>query len=399
MAKRPLSEAAKGAAAGERESTRPDLSREGVLRCRFVAEASFDGTGFSGWQIQAAGNTVQNALEECLTRVLYPPKWNRAAENAMMPQGHVCRVAGCGRTDAGVHARSYVFHFDVEATQAASTFLADQVWRGGEEASDPMDSLAFDRIPFLCVAAQALALLPDPPPDTLLASRLKASADRSADAILRMMASKPAGDNKARKHNHGLPPGVEILAISPAPSNSWHARDECTGKRYEYRVIEGHGDVFANRYAWALGRRRGPLDVAAMQSAASMLIGTHNFSTFGEISEGDPRSPIKTVAHLTVERQASLAQQGGGTYSLPQSDSVVTISCECDRFLYHMMRFISGTLVEVGLGRLSLEQFRAMRDSWDDGTARLRQLRALAPACGLTLREVFYADSMPFSHT
>jgi len=65
---------------------------------RFVT-CSFLGTHYVGWQVQPNGTSVQGVLEEALSTIL--------RDNI--------EIVGCGRTDAGVHARNYVFHFDSEA--------------------------------------------------------------------------------------------------------------------------------------------------------------------------------------------------------------------------------------------------------------------------------------------
>ena len=62
---------------------------------------SYDGSAYCGWQKQACGPTVQGAVEEALQRLLK----------------HPVGVVGCGRTDTGVHARSYFAHFDWEGEE------------------------------------------------------------------------------------------------------------------------------------------------------------------------------------------------------------------------------------------------------------------------------------------
>ena len=81
-----------------------------------------------------------------------------------------------------------------------------------------------------------------------------------------------------------------------------------------------------------------------MRAAAAHLIGKHNFAAFGVLRDGDPRDPIKDLRKLEIERWPSGPSEGGDT---------ITITAECDRFLYHMMRLISGTLARVGLGIMS----------------------------------------------
>jgi tRNA pseudouridine38-40 synthase len=67
----------------------------------------YDGSNFAGWQSQAHGNTVQDALEAALAAVA----------------GHRVRVACAGRTDAGVHALAQVVHFDCDAVRPESAWV------------------------------------------------------------------------------------------------------------------------------------------------------------------------------------------------------------------------------------------------------------------------------------
>ncbi len=75
---------------------------------RWVAVCAYDGTHFAGWQSQAGGKAIQDVLETRLAAVLHMPT----------------RVHGSGRTDAGVHARAQVFHFDADWKHGAEKFRA-----------------------------------------------------------------------------------------------------------------------------------------------------------------------------------------------------------------------------------------------------------------------------------
>jgi len=75
---------------------------------RWVAVCAYDGTDFAGWQSQAGGKAIQDILEARLAQVLHVPT----------------RVHGSGRTDAGVHARAQVFHFDADWKHGAEKFRA-----------------------------------------------------------------------------------------------------------------------------------------------------------------------------------------------------------------------------------------------------------------------------------
>lgn len=65
---------------------------------RYFVHIAYEGTNYSGWQFQPNAMTVQQVIEDCMSKVLRTP----------------IRVLGCGRTDAGVHAAEFVFHFEVE---------------------------------------------------------------------------------------------------------------------------------------------------------------------------------------------------------------------------------------------------------------------------------------------
>ncbi len=67
---------------------------------RFFVQARYDGTKYSGWQIQPNAESVQNVLEKTLSQTCRED----------------IKITGCGRTDAGVHASFYVFHFDLSET-------------------------------------------------------------------------------------------------------------------------------------------------------------------------------------------------------------------------------------------------------------------------------------------
>ena len=79
---------------------------------RIALGLQYDGSSFSGWQSQLSGNTVQDHLEQALTRFI-------AADNAAIP----LRVTAAGRTDAGVHALGQVVHFDVTVERDAWSWV------------------------------------------------------------------------------------------------------------------------------------------------------------------------------------------------------------------------------------------------------------------------------------
>ena len=87
--------------------TQPVVRRNDLERgfTRFVCTVAYDGTGFNGWQSQMNGNTIQDFLERRLSQIFHTP----------------ILIHGSGRTDAGVHARAQVFHFDAQWAHGLET--------------------------------------------------------------------------------------------------------------------------------------------------------------------------------------------------------------------------------------------------------------------------------------
>ena len=172
----------------------------------------------------------------------------------------------------------------------------------------------------------------------------------------------------ARALNAVLPLDVRILEAEEAP-DEFHARFSATGKRYEYRIVNGPvASPFIRRYVWHVIPA---LNLEAMRRASSLLIGTHDFSAFQ--GAGTPvTSTERTVRHLEW-------RAGSGP------DTPLVVDIEGDGFLRHMVRNIVGTLVDIGLGRWpaeDMERILLSRDRHNAGTT--------APPSGLFLTRVLY---------
>jgi tRNA pseudouridine38-40 synthase len=170
--------------------------------------------------------------------------------------------------------------------------------------------------------------------------------------------------------NAELPDDMAVLEVADAREN-FHAIRAAIRKRYRYVINDGRvRDVFRRQYAWHYRRR---LDTDAMQRAASVLVGTHDFRSF-ETTGSERSSSVRTVYEISVAR----AGQG--------SPDLVTVEIEADGFLYNMVRSIVGTLVEVGRG--------VRTEVWPAEVLAARDRRAAgmtAPAQGLFLVSVQYA--------
>jgi tRNA pseudouridine38-40 synthase len=166
----------------------------------------------------------------------------------------------------------------------------------------------------------------------------------------------------------GLPATIQVKSVR-ATTADFHARFEAKGKRYEYHLQLGDADPFHRPYCWSVFR---PLDFAAMQAAAAVLRGRHDFRAFTALN-GQGESQENTVRHL---RRLDLVRRGRR----------VKITAEADGFLYKMIRSLVGMLVSVGEGKLTLAEVRAILAS-KERTARV----LTAPPQGLFLVKVFYS--------
>lgn len=165
--------------------------------------------------------------------------------------------------------------------------------------------------------------------------------------------------------NRYLPEDVAVTAAETADPR-FHARLSARGKVYRYRLRLGSvPDVFARKYQY---RVEEALDLAAMERAAALLTGTHDFRSFCA-NRRYKKSTVRTVSSIAFDlrgQDLDVTFQGTG-------------------FLYHMVRILMGTMLEVGEGRRQAEDMPAILAAHDRGAAG-----RTAPAQGLTLVEVLY---------
>jgi len=228
---------------------------------RYFITLSYDGTAYHGWQIQPNGISVQEVLEHALSTILRES----------------IAITGAGRTDAGVHGRMMVAHFDTE--------------------------LSFD-------CAQLVY-----------------------------------------KVNRLLPRDVSVSRIEPV-GEDLHARFSAASRTYHYYVHTGK-QPFSRQYSCALHYS---LDFDKMNEAAAYLIGEKDFKCFCKAG-----ADVKTtICNLTEARWIPTNDEFALT-----TDDTVTNWCfviTANRFLRNMVRAVVGTLVEVGRGRLSLDEFKKIVD-------------------------------------
>ena len=166
--------------------------------------------------------------------------------------------------------------------------------------------------------------------------------------------------------NHHMRPARITVLTADAVSQDFHARVSARERGYVYRIINRRTPLALDRgRAWQTGRL---LDAEAMNDAARVLIGKHDFTTF-RASMCQANSPVKTLDVLTVVRVGD----------------EIRITARARSFLHHQIRNITGTLVQVGEGRWSVERVRQALEARDRSKGG-----PTAPPDGLYFTDVVY---------
>ena len=242
---------------------------------------AYDGSDFSGWQVQPERETIQGTLASAIGGI---------TGKKVLPQGS-------GRTDAGVHALRQVANF--------------------------------------------------------------------------MTSSPIPAENLAKALNDILPASIRVLEVAEVPAD-FHARKSARVKTYRYRIYRGPVcSPFLVRYVWHYPY---PLDEGAMEHAAGLVVGEHDFTSFAaaDPERGHEEDPAANVRRIFAS-----------TWRMEGDELVYQVSGS--GFLHHMVRNLVGTFLLVGKGTLTPSDMRGILQ------ARNRSLAgATAPASGLFLVEVNY---------
>lgn len=165
--------------------------------------------------------------------------------------------------------------------------------------------------------------------------------------------------------NSYLPEDIAVTEVEQA-EDRFHARLSAKGKVYRYEIRLGTvGDVFRRKYQYRVAE---PLDVTAMRAAAKTLTGTHDFRAFCS-NKKYKKSTVRTVSAIDIA----------------VDDTDMSITFRGNGFLYNMVRIMTGTLLEVGVGLRCAEEMEEILVSRDRARAG-----KTAPAQGLTLVQVEY---------
>ena len=250
------------------------------VHTRYVCDCAYDGTDYAGWQAQTSKRTIQGTIEKVLFRVF----------------GSCISIVGSGRTDAGVHARHQVFHFDA--------------------------------VPF---------------------EKTRKGTDVDIPATLHIQ----------RLMNILLPHSIRIKRVYENSSKSFHARTCVKRKRYVYtfRVVPhdhigGTGDIFHSRSISEVRlRRKSKVDiktfVVRLFEIASVFLGKHDFTAFAVMNKDDDRSVIRTLSRCEIAKDDS-------------DLFCVTLECDfflynmCRRIVGLMLEYAHGNVDSIDIARCLL---------------------------------------------
>jgi len=164
---------------------------------------------------------------------------------------------------------------------------------------------------------------------------------------------------------HIRPHPISVLHAEEVAAD-FHARFDAVRRVYLYSILNRRAPAALSRgKVWRVSRQ---LDEFAMHAAAQRLIGKHDFTTFRD-GACQAKSPVKTLDRCDVSRASDTLQ----------------IWCEAQSFLHRQVRSIAGTLVEVGLGKMSADDVAAALAAADR-----TQCGPVAPPDGLYLMRVDY---------
>ncbi len=173
------------------------------------------------------------------------------------------------------------------------------------------------------------------------------------------------GDKFKYAINNILPQDI-VVVDSEEVSDSFHARFDARKKRYEYTICNREmPPAIGRQYAYHFSEK---LNLDKMRRSAAYLIGKHDFSSFKN-SGSSIKTSVRTIYEINIS----------------SCDDLIRISIMGDGFLYNMVRIISGTLIEAGIGKIEPEEIEYIIESKDRSSAG-----KTAPPQGLCLEEVYY---------
>jgi len=169
--------------------------------------------------------------------------------------------------------------------------------------------------------------------------------------------------------NANLPPNISLQDIRI--QSGFHPRFDAKSRRYVYTVLQvRQRQPLLRQFAWQVYQA---IDFSALQTVAEMFKGRHDFGAFGQAPQGE-----NTVREVYQSRWTQHHERYGWRYEY---------EVEANAFLYHMVRRLVGLQVDVGKGKLTLEQAQQIFQR-----ANISQIKTLAPPQGLILVAVQYNE-------
>ena len=166
--------------------------------------------------------------------------------------------------------------------------------------------------------------------------------------------------------NHYLPKNIAIKEAFRV-NDSFDVRRSAVSREYNYYILNSSTrSPMRQGFSYLVP---GNLDIEAMNQACQALIGKHDFASFATGTEAEIKSTVRNMYTAAIEKNGDL----------------VTLNMVANSFLPHQVRNTAGALIRVGLGKMTVDEFRAMFQARSPGLAG-----PTAPACGLCLMKVNY---------
>jgi tRNA pseudouridine38-40 synthase len=168
-----------------------------------------------------------------------------------------------------------------------------------------------------------------------------------------------------RALNYYLPGDIAVKAAYRA-SDDFSVRRDALSREYRYHILNGNArSPFSRRFALFVPKM---LDIQAMNEACQLIQGEHDFASFAS-SLDDSRSTLRNVYEAGIEKKGAFT----------------VFRIVANSFLPHQVRSTVGLLIRLGLGKISIAEFRDIIEARSVGLAG-----PLSPACGLCLMRVNY---------
>jgi tRNA pseudouridine38-40 synthase len=170
--------------------------------------------------------------------------------------------------------------------------------------------------------------------------------------------------------NHHLPPDIAIKTAYPV-LDSFDPRRQAISREYHYSILNSlTPSPLTAGFSHLITSM---LDTDAMNQIAQSIVGEHDFTSFASSLGSKPKVTRRHVYQATVERE----------------DEVVVFKMVANSFLPHQVRNTIGTLIRIGLGKMTSYEFHSIMDARKPGLAG-----PSAPAAGLCLMKVNYNCSL-----